>query len=112
MRRRVARRARTGGAGGGALSVPVSLGELRQFLRLDGDGDDALLAGLARAATEMAEVWLGEALAPNWNDIPEGVRLGVLRLVASLYAGRDAAPGAALPDAVAACLAPWRRMRL
>lgn len=93
------------------MSVPVSLGEVRQFLRLDDETDDALLGGLVRAATEMAEAWLGEPLAENWNDVPEGVRLGVLRLVASFHAARDVAGGAS-PDELTAVFAPWRRMRL
>jgi hypothetical protein len=93
------------------VSAPVSLGEVRQFLRLDDEADDALLSGLVMAATEVAEAWLGEPLAADWNAVPEGVRLGVLRLVASFHAARDGAAGAA-PESVAACLMPWRRMRL
>lgn len=92
-------------------SGPVSLGEVRQFLRLDDAGEDALLSALVGAATEVAEAWLGEPLAADWNAVPEGVRVGVLQLVGRLYAGRDGLPKGEL-EAVAASLAPWRRLRL
>lgn len=49
--------------------------------------------------------------AADINGLPEPVRLAVLRLAAGHHANRDGA-GAAFPDAVAALLRPWRRLKL
>jgi len=42
--------------------APVALGELKAFLRIEDASDDALLAGLLRAATETVEAMLGVLL--------------------------------------------------
>ncbi len=41
---------------------PVTLAEVRQFLRLDDDSEDTLLTGLIKAARETLEVQTGLAL--------------------------------------------------
>lgn len=51
-------------------------------------------------------------LALTWAQLPESLRLGILRLVGHLYANRDAAGDAGPPEAVAALLRPWRRVAL
>ena len=48
----------------------------------------------------------------DWNDLPEPLRHGIIRLVAHLYAHRDAADAGPPPTAVAALWRPWRRLRL
>lgn len=48
----------------------------------------------------------------DWNDVPEPLRQGLIRLVAHLYTHRDAADAGAPPAAVAALWRPWRRLRL
>lgn len=51
-------------------------------------------------------------LATDWPSLPEPLRQGVVRLVAHLFAHRDAPDDAGPPAAVAALWRPWRRMRL
>jgi uncharacterized phiE125 gp8 family phage protein len=51
-------------------------------------------------------------LAADWPTLAEPLRQGVIRLVAHLYAHRDAAGDAGPPAAVAALWRPYRRMRL
>jgi uncharacterized phiE125 gp8 family phage protein len=43
-------------------AMPVALAELKAFLRLSISDEDALLAGLVRAAAELCEVFTGRAL--------------------------------------------------
>jgi uncharacterized phiE125 gp8 family phage protein len=43
-------------------ALPVSLVELKSFLRISADGEDALLAGLVRSAAGMCEAFTGRAL--------------------------------------------------
>ncbi len=58
------------------------------------------------------EVVYQAGLADNWAALPEALRLGILRLVGHLYAHRDACDDDGPPEAVAALLRPWRRVRL
>lgn len=51
-------------------------------------------------------------LAADWNGVPEPLRQGIVRLVAHLYAHRDAADAGGAPAAVAALWRPYRRVRL
>jgi uncharacterized phiE125 gp8 family phage protein len=51
-------------------------------------------------------------LANDAASVPEPLKQGIVRLVAHLYAHRDAAGDAGPPAAVAALWRPWRRMRL
>ena len=106
--------------------LAVSLGACKAFLRLEGDGEDALLAGFIRTATALCEAFTGEwliarvatqggppvGLAADWNGIPEPLRQGIIRLVAHLYTHRDFADAGPPPTAVAALWRPWRRLRL
>lgn len=45
-----------------AAQLPISLAELKAFLRVTVSDEDALLAGLARAAADMCEAFTGRAL--------------------------------------------------
>lgn len=51
-------------------------------------------------------------IAASWDDLPDPLRLSVLRLTGHLHAYRDTAEDRGPPAAVAALLRPWRRMRL
>jgi uncharacterized phiE125 gp8 family phage protein len=52
--------------------LPLSLPEIKQYLRIDHDFDDALLTTLAKAATEQFEQYTGMALMPQiWRFIYE-----------------------------------------
>jgi uncharacterized phiE125 gp8 family phage protein len=66
----------------------------------------------ARSAASAVAVRFRAGLAPDWNGLPEPLRQGMIRLVAHLYAHRDAADAGPPPTAVAALWRPWRRMRL
>lgn len=58
------------------------------------------------------EIVYQAGLADSWAELPEALRLGILRLVGHLYAHRDAGDDNGPPEAVAALLRPWRRMKL
>ncbi len=51
-------------------------------------------------------------LAADWNDVPEALRHGIVRLAVHLYTHRDAADAGPPPAAVAALWRPWRRLSL
>lgn len=51
-------------------------------------------------------------LAASWNDIPEALRHGIVRLAAHLFTHRDAADAGPPRAAVAALWRPWRRLSL
>ncbi len=167
----------------------AALAELKAYLRIEEGAEDALLAGLVRAATETVEAMLGTllferdaeewgcvkdgrlaltvspavrlisvalladdgsevpvdaeavqfctsrfgtghavlsdvaegdeivvryraGLAEAWNDVPEILRLSVIRAAAHFHAHRDSADDGGLPPAVRHMLAPWRARRL
>jgi uncharacterized phiE125 gp8 family phage protein len=50
--------------------------------------------------------------AGSWATLPEAIRLGVLRFAAHLHAHRDDPAVGGMPEAAAALLRPWRRVRL
>lgn len=93
---------------------------------VDGDGWVRAVGGGGRTYRAVAhEGFSGEILgrarlrvsyragiAGDWAGVPDPLRQGVLRLVAHLYARRDAEGSDAPPAAVAALWRPYRRMRL
>lgn len=84
-------------------------GAARALLRLEGDGEAALMARLAQAATAAAERFCGTDFAGvGWQAIPAPVAHGMVVLAAHLFEnrGRDEEP----PAAVAALWRPYRRM--
>ena len=60
----------------------VALGELKAFLRIEDSAEDALLAGLLRAATETVEAMLGLLLFERDVEERGVVRNGKLALTA------------------------------
>lgn len=86
-------------------------------VRVDADGDavwlrlDGLL-GDARAWRPVEVVW--RCGVETAAETPEALRTAVMLLTAAMYERRDAAgaPVAALPDQVAALIAPFRVLRL
>lgn len=76
--------------------APVALGEVKAFLRLSGDEDDALLAGFVRTATELCEAFTGQWLVARAATQTLGTGAGWRRLGARpvrLIAGVDADGG-------------------
>lgn len=51
-------------------------------------------------------------LAANWDDLPAGLRQGIVRLAGYLYANRDGVDVSGPPRAVTALWRPYRRMRM
>ncbi len=51
-------------------------------------------------------------LAADWDDLPAGLRQGIVRLAGYLYANRDGVDAMGPPHAVTALWRPYRRMRI
>lgn len=76
---------------------------------IDGDGDGWVRSGGTYFTGGQAlRVAYRAGMAAEWADVPVALRHGVMRLVAHLYADRDA--DGAPPAAVAALWRPYRRM--
>lgn len=69
------------------------------------------LLGLPDAPAALA-VRFRAGLGNDWNDVPEPLRAGIVRLVSHLFTHRDAAEAGPPPAAVAALWRPWRRLQL
>ena len=80
-------------------------------LDIDGSGDGWIRI-LQPGAAARVDVTVIAGLATGWADIPEPLRLAILRLTGHLYTYRDKADDPGPPAAVAALIRPWRRMRL
>lgn len=94
-------------AEGATFSVPAT----GYSTDIDSAGDGHFRVTQAGSAGRV-EVAYQAGLANSWAELPEALRLGILRLVGHLYANRDAADDGGPPEAVAALLRPWRRVRL
>lgn len=93
--------------------LAVRVGE--QVLPESGYEVDITLSGegwVRLAGGNAAVVRYRAGLAESWNELPEPLRQGLVRLVAHLFTHRDAADAGPPPTAVAAMWRPWRRMRL
>ena len=58
------------------------------------------------------EIVYQAGLVADWGELPEALRLGILRLVGYFHMNRDAVDDSGPPVAVSAFLLPWRRIRL
>lgn len=93
--------------------APLDPGAYAVDIDASGDGwtriEDAGDVGMVQVHFEA-----GLATGDHWDDLPEPLRQGVLRLVAHLYGQRMSASGAGMepPAAVTALWRPWRRLRL
>lgn len=76
----------------------VGMEELKSYLRIDHDADDALLETMAQMATEAIETRLRRpvigtaenALAKTADDVPASIRLTAATIVAFIYENRTA----------------------
>lgn len=85
-------------------------GEYETDLGADGTGRVRLLQP---AMSGRLVVSFTAGLAPEWGDLPELLRHGMIRLAAHQHRQRESAGGSTLPPAsVAALWRPWRRLRI
>ncbi len=66
----------------------LTLRETKEFLRLDGDDEDALISSLIITAKELIEEILRYKLA-EFDEIPETVHQAMLIVVGTLYEERQ-----------------------
>lgn len=79
---------------------------------LDADGGGRIMVMSPGAAVRIAAQFVA-GLAASWEELPEGLRHGLVRLAAHQHRERDNAGAAPLPPvSVAALWRPWRRLRL
>jgi uncharacterized phiE125 gp8 family phage protein len=78
---------------------------------IDNNGDGHIRVTQAGAAGRV-EISYQAGIAASWAELPETLRLGILRLTGHLHLHRDSGDDAGPPAAVAALLRPWRRMAL
>ena len=83
---------------------PVSLQEVKTYLRIDGEEEDSLLAGLIPVAREHCENYLNASLPA---EVPTPIKQALLILVAHFYEQRS---GEVIPPVVYALLAPYRNI--
>jgi len=77
------------------------------------DGDRTARVRLFGPHAARATVRFTAGLAATWQDLPESLRHGVIRLAAHQHREREGPGAAPLPPAsVVALWRPWRRMRL
>ena len=82
----------------------VGLTDIKEYLRIDGEEEDLLLAGLLRSAQAHCEDYLKNSLT---DEAPAPVKQAVLLLVSHFYAQRLGEP---VPAVVYTLLAPYRSL--
>lgn len=70
----------------------LTLQETKEFLRVDGDEEDALISSLILTAKDLTEDVMRRKLS-DFNELPETVRQAMLILVATLYEERQVSKG-------------------
>jgi uncharacterized phiE125 gp8 family phage protein len=86
------------------MMAPVAIGEVKAFLRVDGSGEDALIAGFIRSAAESCEAFTGRVLIAR--EVRESVAAtgGWVRLAAGPVMSIDGVAGIG-PDGAESALA-------
>lgn len=101
----------TGVTGIPAEGANFALPPTAYLIDIDGNGD-CWLRIVQPGSAGRVDVALQAGIASEWDDVPEPIRLAVLRLTSHLSTYRDAAADTGPPAAVAALLRPFRRMRI
>lgn len=83
-------------------NLPVSVAEAKEYLRIDGEEEDTLLASLISVAKSHCEDYLQTALS---NELPLPVKQAILILVVHFYEQRI---GETIPKVVYTLLSPYR----
>lgn len=94
-----------------AEGMPFALLADAYKIEIDAHGE-AWLRVTQPGAAGRAEIACLAGMAQAWEELPEAIRLGVLRLAAHLHLHRDNPDDAGPPEGVAALLRPWRRRRI
>ena len=82
------------------------------MIDLDADGGGRVRLSAPIDVTRIV-VSYSAGMAANWEQLPDGIRQGVIRLAAFQHREREAdRPAPVPPAAVAALWRPWRRVRL
>ena len=84
------------------MDEPVSVGEVKAYLRIDGEEDNILLATLLSVAKSHCEDYLQ---APLPAEIPQPIKLAMLILIGHFYEQRA---GEDIPQVVYKLLSPYR----
>ena len=84
------------------MAEPVTLAEVKEYLRIDSEEEDTLLAGLLLAAKEHCEDYL-QAVLPSL--VPTPVKQALLILAGHFYEQRA---GEDIPKVVYVLLSPYR----
>lgn len=83
-------------------NVPVSLAEVKEYLRIDSEEEDTLLASLLLVAKEHCENYLQSSLP---TDTPTPIKQAILILAGHFYEQRV---GEDIPQVVYVLLSPYR----
>jgi hypothetical protein len=86
-------------------NLPVSVAELKEYLWIDGEEENIILAGFIAASKEHCENYLKTSLQ---ETLPTPVKQAFLILAGHFYERRD---GADIPKTVYALLAPYREAK-
>ncbi len=86
----------------------VTLEEVKQYLRVDADADDALITTFIHAAEELCEDILRFSLV-EFVEIPEVVRQSIFYAVANFYEQRESVDIKAVIEVMKRLLFAYRR---
>ena len=94
-----------------AEGMPFVLSSDAYKIEIDAHGEGWLRV-MQPGSAGRVEVACLTGMALSWAELPEAIRLGVLRLSAHLHLHRDSPDDIGPPEGVAALLRPWRRRRI
>jgi len=92
----------------GVSALAVTLEQAKLYLRVDGDGENALITSFLQTATELCEGVLRISLA-EFEEIPETVDQAVLFITANLYEHRENLDMKVVEDVIKRLLFPYRQ---
>ena len=84
------------------MAEPLTLAEIKEYLRIDGEEENSLLTALLSAAISHSENYLQ---APLPNEVPTPVKQALLILIGHFYEQRM---GEDIPNVVYVLLSPYR----
>ena len=84
------------------MAEPLTLTEIKEYLRIDGEEEHSLLTALLSAAISHSENYLQ---APLPSEVPTPVKQALLILIGHFYEQRA---GEDIPNVVYALLSPYR----